>query len=74
VYVQSTGCRHPGQRNRSPLFRLTTDHGGMSIGTWLICQRHVLQDRKARLSVPPTGRSSDGRISTDPEHPQTSPV
>ena len=73
---QSTGRLHPGQRKRSPLSRLTTDHGGLSIGTWLISHdgRHVPQDRKASVSLPSTGSRTDGSISTDPGEPQTAPV
>jgi hypothetical protein len=36
--------------------------------------RHVLQDRKASVSLPPTGSSTDGSISTDPREPQTAPI
>jgi len=73
---QSKGRLHPGQRKRSPLSRLTTDHSGLSIGTYLISHdgRHVLQDRNASVSLPPTGSSTDGSISTDPGQPQTLPV
>jgi hypothetical protein len=58
------------------LWRSTTDHGGWSIGTWLISHdgSHVTQYRKASVSLPPTGSSTDGLIATDPKQPQTSPV
>ena len=35
---------------------------------------HVTQNRKASVSLPPTGSSTDGLIATDPRQPQTSPV
>ena len=64
---------HPGHLKRSLGSRFTTDHGSLSIGTYLISHdgRHVLQDRKASVSSPPTGSSMDGSISTDPREPQT---
>ncbi len=45
----------------------------LSIGTYLISHdgRHVLQDRKATVSAPPTCSSTDGSISADPGEPQT---
>ena len=36
--------------------------------------RQAPQDKKASVSSPPTGSSTDGSISTDPAHPQTAPV
>src|SRR4029077_17567545 len=73
---QATAFPHPGHLKRSLPSRFTTDHGGRSIGTWLISHdgRHVPQDRKASVSSPPTGSSTDGSISTDPGQPQTAPV
>jgi hypothetical protein len=70
------GLSAPRTLERSSRSRFTTNHGGRSIGTWLISQngRHVLQHRKASVSLPPTGSSTDGSISTDPGEPQTSPV
>ena len=72
----ATAFPHPGHLKRSLPSRFTTDHGGLSIGTYLISHdgRHVPQDRKASVSSPPTGSSTDGSISTDPAQPQTSPV
>jgi len=68
---QATAFPHPGHLKRSLPLWFTTDHGGMSIGTWLISHdgRQVVQDRKASVSLPPTGSSSDGSISTDPAQP-----
>ena len=33
---QATALPHPGHLKRSLLLRFTADHGGLSIGTWLI--------------------------------------
>jgi hypothetical protein len=48
----------------------------LSIGTWLISHdgKQVPQDRKASVSWPPTGSSTDRSISTEPAQPQTLPV
>jgi hypothetical protein len=61
---------------RSLPLRSNTDHGGLSIGMWLISHdgSHVLQYRKASVFSPPTGSSIEGLITTDTEQPQTSLV
>ncbi len=47
--VRRHARRATGHLKRSPRSRLTTDHGGRSIGTWLISHdgRQVPQDKKA---------------------------
>jgi hypothetical protein len=76
VYVPVHRTPAPWAAEAVAVIPLTTDHGGLSIGTYLISQggSHVLQDRKASVSAPPTGSSTNGSISTDPGEPQTAPV
>jgi hypothetical protein len=76
VYVPVHRTPAPWAAEAVAVIPLTTDHGGLSIGTYLIshCGRHVVQDRKASVSSPPIGSSTNGSISADPGEPQTSPV
>ena len=65
---QATALPQLGHLKRSLPLRFTIDHGTWSIGTWLISHdgSHVTQNRKASVSLPPTGSSTDGWIATNP--------